>query len=78
MQGTDDDVIDIVHGKTLHKLAKNAHPPLWAEGFTHQASSGQRLNVLCMVHAERIVAVCFWQDIYRQRTETIRIFWRQE
>jgi len=36
MHGTDDDVIDIVHGKTLHKLAKNAHPPLWAEGFTHQ------------------------------------------
>ena len=39
VQGTDDDVIDIAHGKTLHSLAKRAHPPLWAEGFTHQVES---------------------------------------
>lgn len=36
MHGTDDDVIAIIHGKTLHALAQNAHEPLWAEGRTHQ------------------------------------------
>ena len=37
-QGTEDEVIDIVHGKRLHELAKNPAktPPLWAEGHNHQ------------------------------------------
>jgi abhydrolase domain-containing protein 17 len=37
MHGTDDEVIDVEHGKQLHALAKNPYnPPLWAVGYTHQ------------------------------------------
>lgn len=36
MHGTEDDVIDIVHGKTLHSLLQKPYQPLWAEGYTHQ------------------------------------------
>lgn len=36
MHGTEDEVIDIVHGKKLHELAKHPSEPLWAVGHTHQ------------------------------------------
>lgn len=37
IHGTQDEVIDVDHGKRLHELAKNPYPkPLWANGYTHQ------------------------------------------
>lgn len=36
MHGLQDEVIDIVHGKTLYKLAKNPVEPLWPEESNHQ------------------------------------------
>lgn len=36
LQGTEDEVIDIRHGKRLHELAKLKSQPLWAEGHNHQ------------------------------------------
>lgn len=36
MQGTDDDVVHLTHGKMLHSIAKNPATPLWAEGCDHQ------------------------------------------
>ena len=34
-QGSDDMVIDICHGRTLHKLAQRPSAPLFLEGYTH-------------------------------------------
>ncbi|KAK9867301.1 hypothetical protein WJX84_010821 [Apatococcus fuscideae] len=36
MHGTQDEVIDIAHGKELHGLCKRPHTPFWAEGYNHQ------------------------------------------
>lgn len=36
MHGREDEVIDISHGKVLHKLSKNAVDPLWPEHYNHQ------------------------------------------
>jgi hypothetical protein len=36
LQGTRDEVIGVVHGKTLSSLAKRPFAPLWAEGYGHQ------------------------------------------
>ena len=36
LQGTEDEVINIRHGKRLHELAKLKSQPLWAEGHNHQ------------------------------------------
>jgi hypothetical protein len=35
-QGSEDEVIDISHGKQLHQLASNTAAPLWLEGYNHQ------------------------------------------
>ena len=35
LQGTADEVIDVCHGRTLHKLAQRASMPLFLEGYTH-------------------------------------------
>jgi len=36
MQGVEDDVVHLTHGKMLHSLAKKPSEPLWAEGCDHQ------------------------------------------
>ncbi len=36
LHGTEDEVIDVAHGKLLHSLCKHPGQPLWAEGFDHQ------------------------------------------
>lgn len=37
MHGTEDEVIDVRHGKRLFKLARRVFPsPLWAAGYNHQ------------------------------------------
>jgi pimeloyl-ACP methyl ester carboxylesterase len=36
MHGTEDEVIDVVHGRKLHSLAQHPSEPLWAEGHNHQ------------------------------------------
>ena len=36
IQGTEDEVIDISHGKWLHSLCTRPATPMWAEGFNHQ------------------------------------------
>lgn len=46
LQGTEDEVIDIRHGKRLHELAKLKSQPLWAEGHNHQVEL-QRVMVVC-------------------------------
>ena len=35
VQGSADMVIDICHGRTLHKLARRPSAPLFLEGYTH-------------------------------------------
>lgn len=35
MQGTDDKVVDISHGKQLWELAKEKYEPLWLKGGSH-------------------------------------------
>lgn len=42
MQGTEDEVIDVRHGKRLYELAKLKSEPLWAEGHNHQVISNAR------------------------------------
>ena len=46
LQGTEDEVIDIRHGKRLHELAKLKSQPLWAEGHNHQVGL-QRVLMVC-------------------------------
>lgn len=36
MQGLQDEVIDVTHGKTLYKLAKNPVKPFWPPYSNHQ------------------------------------------
>lgn len=35
VQGTEDQVVDIRHGRMLHSLARNPSQPLFLEGYTH-------------------------------------------
>ena len=36
MQGVDDDVVGIDHGRKLHSLLQKPYPPLWAKHKGHQ------------------------------------------
>ena len=36
VQGTEDDVVGISHGRKLHSLLQNPYPPLWAQHKGHQ------------------------------------------
>lgn len=54
-QGTEDEVIDAVHGRRLHSLARHPSEPLWAEGHNHQVCRStcespllpQRVHIAC-------------------------------
>lgn len=35
LQGTDDDIVDLSHGKRLWELAKEKYDPLWVKGGGH-------------------------------------------
>lgn len=35
MQGTEDQVVDVSHGRKLHSLAQRPSQALWLEGYTH-------------------------------------------
>ena len=35
-QGTEDEVVEITHGRILHSLCKRPAEPLWAAGRSHQ------------------------------------------
>lgn len=47
LQGTEDEVIDLRHGKRLYELAKLKSQPLWAEGHNHQVSRQWCRQLLC-------------------------------
>ena len=35
MQGTEDQVVHVSHGRMVHSLAQNPSQPLFLEGYTH-------------------------------------------
>ncbi|GAB4814671.1 hypothetical protein N2152v2_001717 [Parachlorella kessleri] len=62
LHGTQDEVIDISHGKKLHSLCKRPAEPLWAAGCNHQNLEGSP-EYLKRVRA--FLGTCFGDDYKR-------------
>ena len=60
MQGTSDEVVDVIHGRTLHSLAQRPSQALWLHGHTHDdiESSKEYLPAL-----QRFMTEVFGDDL---------------